>query len=469
MDNLPPSSSPAPSSGPSSPCSSRVLDPFAAISTTRRTETWIPPSEALGAKKRRNRSPADSPNSSPIHRKRQRQTDYVHPSSPFGSGIFPTSSSPPAFGNITPPAYKSVVPRSPVRESLYEKEERIWSTAISQLVDEVGETGVELSNSGLTFISPEVASLANIVRLAPLSPPSPSVARTHSLPTNSPGPTRQIQRVSTTAISISNNAKPGMTPVQLYLSGNQIATLPSELFRVENLTVLALRNNRLKVLPPAIGALRNLSELLVGGNQLQFLPSEIEKLPLKSLNLHPNKWLECTEEKSAEKSILSLLETNFLVPSLAELCVRILLSFNSGSSKTVMDEMESSTANSVGTHYIKYFAATCKPTTVSNPRDLETSLMMDPLAPRKRPEENDPQYDLRYSVCPNKEHGVGVRKTFIAPAEIRYRWVKKIGAADTGGRVPLQYRGCGPGCLNFLEEMFGDSDVEEPGDDDFEF
>jgi hypothetical protein len=50
-----------------------------------------------------------------------------------------------------------------------------------------------------------------------------------------------MQRVSTTALSITNHAKSGMTPIQIFLSGNLIKTLPAELFRVENLTVLALR------------------------------------------------------------------------------------------------------------------------------------------------------------------------------------------------------------------------------------
>lgn len=38
-----------------------------------------------------------------------------------------------------------------------------------------------------------------------------------------------------------NHTKPGLTPIQLFLSGNQISLLPTELFRVENLTVLSLR------------------------------------------------------------------------------------------------------------------------------------------------------------------------------------------------------------------------------------
>ncbi|KAG8834786.1 hypothetical protein FRC17_007103 [Serendipita sp. 399] len=483
MASLPPSSSPAPSfagSSPSSAKAARVTDPFAAITTSKGVE-WLPPSEALGSKKR-NRSPAPSPFSSPVHRKRQRfDDDYYATSSPFGTRLLPASSSP-VTGSIpdiavTPPShnrhlYASAVSRSPWKESAYEKEETLWGNAISQLVDDVRENGIDLSDRGLTFISSDVANLAKIVRLAPFGPASPSVSRSASLPTTaSPGPARGIQRVSTTAISMSNHAKPGMTPVQLFLSGNFISKLPAELFRVENLTVLSLRKNRLTYIPPAIGALRNLEELAIGGNEITFLPSEIEKLPIKALNLHPNKWLECPDVDGPKGSVLSATDSKFTIPSLPELCVRVLLSFPSGSSRTVMDDLEVSTSTDVPHHYLKYFQGTCKTHAAIDPPQLEASLLMDPGAPRRRPEETDPKYDLAYSVCPNRLHGIGVRHTFIRPAEIRYRWVTSIGSADTGGRVPLQYRGCERGCLDFLEEMYPDEEADSnvAGDDDFEF
>lgn len=92
--------------------------------------------------------------------------------------------------------------------------------------------------------------------------------------------------------------------------------------------------------------------------------------------------------------------------------------------------------------------------------------MLEPFSPQKRREENDPRYDLSFSVCPDKNHGIGVKRSFIEPAEARYFWVKKIGDADTGGLVPLLYRGCGPGCLDFLEDRLVGEGEDEPGDDD---
>lgn len=83
-----------------------------------------------------------------------------------------------------------------------------------------------------------------------------------------------------------------MTPtLHLYLSRNALRTLPGELFNLNHLTVLSLRNNKLTELPPAIGNLENLVELNIGINKLRWLPYELLKLvkqQLKILNIYPN-------------------------------------------------------------------------------------------------------------------------------------------------------------------------------------
>lgn len=67
-----------------------------------------------------------------------------------------------------------------------------------------------------------------------------------------------------------------LTPsLQLYLSGNKLSSLPPQLFRMNNLSVLSLRNNAFSELPPAISKLDQLQELNVAGNQLQWLPWEL--------------------------------------------------------------------------------------------------------------------------------------------------------------------------------------------------
>jgi hypothetical protein len=140
MDSTPP---PPPSS-----CRS-VLDTYAAISGSRATAPWRPP-----AFSKRERSPEPS-NSSPVHHKRLRTEDF--PSSPFGTRDLPATSSPfgtrdlPAtsspFG--TPPRYTPSVPRSPIKESLYEKQERLWADYISTIMDDILENSVDLRSASL--------------------------------------------------------------------------------------------------------------------------------------------------------------------------------------------------------------------------------------------------------------------------------------------------------------------------------
>jgi hypothetical protein len=67
-----------------------------------------------------------------------------------------------------------------------------------------------------------------------------------------------------------------LTPsIQLFLYGNQLATLPSELFHLTNITVLSLRNNSLRDIPSSITRLSKLAELNIAGNQLESLPWEL--------------------------------------------------------------------------------------------------------------------------------------------------------------------------------------------------
>ncbi|KAL4819360.1 hypothetical protein BDW67DRAFT_141173 [Aspergillus spinulosporus] len=80
--------------------------------------------------------------------------------------------------------------------------------------------------------------------------------------------------------------------LRLFLSGNSLNTLPSELFELGNLRVLSLRNNKLAEIPPAIRRLTKLQELNVAVNRLSVLPWEllwlIKKGDLKHLTVRPN-------------------------------------------------------------------------------------------------------------------------------------------------------------------------------------
>jgi internalin A len=65
---------------------------------------------------------------------------------------------------------------------------------------------------------------------------------------------------------------------KLNLSWSQLKTLPAEIGKLTNLTMLALPVNQLKTLPAEIGKLTNLTVLDLSGNHLDRLPAEIAEL-----------------------------------------------------------------------------------------------------------------------------------------------------------------------------------------------
>ena len=73
----------------------------------------------------------------------------------------------------------------------------------------------------------------------------------------------------------------------LDLYSNQLTSLPAQIGKLSNLKVLALSRNQLTSLPGQIGELKNLQTLLLSGNQLASLPvqiGELKKLQMLALN-----------------------------------------------------------------------------------------------------------------------------------------------------------------------------------------
>ncbi|EME39447.1 hypothetical protein DOTSEDRAFT_179997 [Dothistroma septosporum NZE10] len=91
-----------------------------------------------------------------------------------------------------------------------------------------------------------------------------------------------------------------LTPaIKLFLARNALTSLPPELFHLENITVLSLRNNHLTKLSPCIGRLRKIRELNIGGNDIRYLPWELFHLfdcngNHNQITIRPNPLLEPT-------------------------------------------------------------------------------------------------------------------------------------------------------------------------------
>ncbi|KAJ0416579.1 hypothetical protein BJY00DRAFT_230155 [Aspergillus carlsbadensis] len=92
--------------------------------------------------------------------------------------------------------------------------------------------------------------------------------------------------------------------LRLFLAGNGLPCLTSELFELDALRVLSLRNNKLTEVPPAIRRLTKLQELNLSVNRLQFLPWEllwlIKKGDLKQLTVRPNPLLQIEESQVSQ-------------------------------------------------------------------------------------------------------------------------------------------------------------------------
>jgi hypothetical protein len=93
----------------------------------------------------------------------------------------------------------------------------------------------------------------------------------------------------------------------LYLSHNQLTSLPPEVSHLSSLQWLYLSSNQLTSLPPEIGQLSSLQSLYLSHNQLTSLPPEVSQLSsLQELYLYNNRLTSLPREISQLSSLLRL-------------------------------------------------------------------------------------------------------------------------------------------------------------------
>ncbi|KAK0203029.1 hypothetical protein DFS33DRAFT_1262530 [Desarmillaria ectypa] len=239
--------------------------------------------------------------------------------------------------------------------------------------------------------------------------------------------------------------------IHLQLRNNVISVLPIDLFDLQKLTLLGLRTfihlsqqNCLTYIPPEIAQLENLRELNLSMNKLEYLPSEMLRMKFKKLTLIGNPWRQAPDQSPRPIS-----ETQHILPHvipLAELCLRILFSPPSPPSpQTVLEkyydlplaEDKYYTPGrkqwpSIGPH-LKSVLNACVP----------GSVYIDPDLPQAT--------------------GTGVCRcggVFVQHAEERFTWESIVAGFDLGERakVPMRWRGCQWGCLDYLEGSKGEKD-----------
>ncbi|KAG6891555.1 hypothetical protein C0992_004413 [Termitomyces sp. T32_za158] len=308
-------------------------------------------------------------------------------------------------------------------------------------------------------------------------------------------PMLRTQSVATLPLGLPKNK------IQLFLSTNNITIIPLSLFRsanMENLTVLSLRNNKLVHIPPEIAQLRGLEELSIGQNHIQYLPAEMLQMTLKSLYLFPNPFLSpppSSDPCSLGSSTMSRKRLLFTgakqrqvsetiplnrVPSLNELLLRLLLSPidpTKPNSETVLETYyvlplpeEMPTLHSTEQLPLNkvYFSRDLPPFAR---KTLDLSLPGSVYLEEDTTDMRSTADITGVGLCPSPKHQrLCTPRLFIQHAEERYTWETMIAGVEVGGSVPMRWRGCQQGCLNFLDPSGEKSSLLEetinPGQED---
>jgi hypothetical protein len=249
--------------------------------------------------------------------------------------------------------------------------------------------------------------------------------------------------------------------------------------------------NELTVLPPAIAQLTHLRELHLSNNRLKYLPSEMLGMTLQCLSLFPNPFLaESTEpepKQDASRSLGPRSDANTVspttvvdptharVPALTELCLRVLISPPPGTPPSTTASQ--TRATNLNHHYGPSLVpdpsphgfgippplcdalSACVPGSVAPPsfastltsprRGRETSMVAANTTEAKE------EVITGIGFCPGPRHRHELRGSgdgmFVKHLEERFSWEPVIAGVKVGGKVPVRWRGCLNGCLDFFD------------------
>lgn len=132
-----------------------------------------------------------------------------------------------------------------------------------------------------------------------------SIGNMREIPSNLLGPLQHLTKLpAIREPPVTEDVYSSLEPfLRLFLAGNSLFKLSSELFDLASLKVLSLRNNKLTEVPPAIRRLTSLQDVNLSVNRLQYLPWEflwlIRKGDLKHLIVRPNPLMQIDEAEIA--------------------------------------------------------------------------------------------------------------------------------------------------------------------------
>jgi hypothetical protein len=214
---------------------------------------------------------------------------------------------------------------------------------------------------------------------------------------------------------------------------------------------LCTGNNNIKYLPPELAKLENLVDLNVALNKLSFLPSELASMmSLTKLIVLPNPFLP--ESRGGASRTSETHQTGSRIPPLTELALRVLLAppIFPSEKETLFEEGYQLPIPTGGPYRpisvpLRNILATCVPGSVATNDDTMWK--------------EDAQV-TGIGKCPNPLHK-GLGSIFVHHVEERFTWVDSILGIKLGGLAPLRWRGCQWGCLNFLDPIKDQEQVED--------
>ncbi|TFK71342.1 hypothetical protein BDN72DRAFT_837717 [Pluteus cervinus] len=279
--------------------------------------------------------------------------------------------------------------------------------------------------------------------------------------------------------------------IRLFLPTNQITRIPLGLMDLQKLTFLSLRSNRLTCIPPEIVNLSNLHTLNIAINKLQYLPAEMLAMSLTSLQLSGNPFLE--PPTTVSRTLRPLSDTTHLAGMIpmSEICLRRLFSPPDGwlpPQPSLRQYIRHVRQESL---LRKYYELPIPENPFIPTHILQT---LNNFAEVKKLDDKDNELITGVGVCPSPRHlnlwclgpihnhiprdntqtdvhpsGSGV---FSRHVEERFTWEDKIAGQPVGSvMVPVKWRGCSVGCLDFLSPDYvaePESEGSSRGGDDSE-
>lgn len=255
-------------------------------------------------------------------------------------------------------------------------------------------------------------------------------------------------------------------------------------------------------MPSQVARLTNLRELSIPFNKLRWLPAEMLGMQPMTLTVTRNEWIHPSYPPNSlgsakppahtepTRTHVSPTTVHFAVPPLTEFCLRALCTpvarveqqqqKGKGTVIELIYTVPFTSTDRLPPHILRTLRA-CVPDAVAKPAAMPSPSKrarrtLQPTARRAHtpsPESTAIAEEPGLSVCPSPVHRTedgdwvdGRVPVYVRHAEERFTWEREIAGTDVkaecgGAGVPVRWRGCLRGCLDFLDPGASEVDADD--------